>query len=118
MNKEYKIVYSDDPAELKKCKKCGRHPCCCPQAKDFRPDQYTLKVRLEKNGRGGKLVTVVFELPASGEAYFGELVKKLKSMCGAGGSFKDNSIEIQGDHREKIKSHLEKVGFKVKLAGG
>ena len=47
-----------------------------------------------------------------------ELAKKLKGLCGTGGAFKNNMIEIQGDHREKIKTHLEKLGFKVKLAGG
>jgi len=25
---------------------------------------------------------------------------------------------VQGDHRDKIKLYLEKLGFKVKLAGG
>jgi translation initiation factor 1 len=79
--------------------------------------QHTLKIRLEKNGRGGKTVTVVFELP-SFEVYFKDLEKKLKALCGTGGSFKNNMIEIQGDHREKIKAFLEKLGFKVKLAGG
>jgi translation initiation factor 1 len=81
------------------------------------PSLHTLKIRLEKNGRGGKSVTVVFELPHN-EAYFKELEKKLKAQCGTGGSYKSNVIEIQGDHREKIKSYLEKLGFKVKFAGG
>jgi translation initiation factor 1 len=31
---------------------------------------------------------------------------------------KNNMIEIQGDHREKIKLYLERMGFKIKLAGG
>ena len=48
------------------------------------------------NGRGGKTVTVVFELPVN-DPYFTELTKKLKALCGTGGSFKDNKIEIQGD---------------------
>ena len=60
---------------------------------------------------------MVFELPAN-EAYFKEIEKKLKGLCGTGGAFKNNMIEIQGDHREKIKGFLEKLGFKVKLAGG
>ncbi len=81
------------------------------------PTAHTLKIRLEKNGRGGKTVTVMFELPVN-EAYFKDLEKKLKALCGTGGSYKNNMIEIQGDHREKIKAFLEKLGFKVKLAGG
>ena len=74
-------------------------------------------MRLEKNGRGGKTVTVIFELPVNA-AFFKDLEKKLKALCGTGGAFKNNVIEIQGDHREKVKAFLEKIGFKVKLAGG
>lgn len=92
-------------------------PLCLSQGFGYEPDEHTLKIRLEKNGRGGKTVTVVFELPVN-EEYFKGVEKKLKAMCGTGGSFKNNVIEIQGDHREKIKPFLEKLGFKVKLAGG
>lgn len=81
------------------------------------PSDYTLKIRRETNGRGGKAVTVVFELPDN-EAYFKELTSKLKTHCGSGGAFKQSTIEIQGDHRDKMKAFLEKLGFKVKLAGG
>jgi translation initiation factor 1 len=114
---DYELVYSDDPNFKKRCPKCGKFPCACPKASDLKPDQHTLKLRLEKNGRGGKTVTVLFELPPN-EEYFKELAKKLKALCGTGGSFKAGTIDIQGDHREKIKTYLEKLGFKVKLAGG
>ena len=114
---DYEIVYSDDPDFKKRCQKCGKFPCVCPPLEELVPSRYTLKVRLEKNARGGKNVTVVFELPPF-EVYFQSLTKKLKNHCGAGGSFKNNTIEIQGDHREKVKTFLEKLEFKVKLAGG
>lgn len=114
---DYELVYSDDPNFKKRCSKCGKFPCACPKSTDLIPSQHTLKLRLEKNARGGKTVTVVFELPQN-DAYFKPLEKKLKGLCGTGGTFKDNRIEIQGDHREKIKVFLEKLGFKVKLAGG
>lgn len=114
---DYEIVYSDDPNFKKRCNKCGKHPCACPKLSDMIPSQFTLKIRLEKNGRGGKTVTVIFELPKNDD-YFKHLEKKLKNLCGTGGSFKNNVIEIQGDHRPKIKDYLEKIGFKVKMAGG
>jgi translation initiation factor 1 len=114
---DYELVYSDDPHFKKRCPKCNKFPCGCPKKDDLNPTAHTLKIRLEKNGRGGKTVTVIFELPIN-EAYFKELEKKLKNLCGTGGSFKNNMIEIQGDHREKIRHFLEKIGFKVKLAGG
>jgi translation initiation factor 1 len=114
---DYEIVYSDDPNFKKRCLKCGKYPCGCPKASDLNPAEHLLKIRLEKNGRGGKTVSVIFELPVN-ELYFKDLEKKLKGLCGTGGSYKNNKIEIQGDHREKIKLFLEKLGFKVKLAGG
>jgi translation initiation factor 1 len=114
---DYELVYSDDPNFKKRCPKCSKFPCACPKKEDLVASQHLLKIRLEKNGRGGKSVTVIFELPPN-EAYFKDLEKKLKGVCGTGGSYKNNTIEIQGDHRDKIKLFLEKIGFKVKLAGG
>ena len=114
---DYELVYSDDPNFKKRCPKCQKFPCACSKKEDLIPSQHTLKIRLEKNGRGGKTVTVIFELP-NNDPYFKDLEKKLKSLCGTGGSFKNGMIEIQGDHREKIKNFLEKTGFKIKLAGG
>lgn len=73
-------------------------------------------MRLEKNGRGGKTVTVLFELP-NNETYFADLTKQLKNSLGTGGTFKNNRIEIQGDHKSRVQAFLEKMGFKVKLAG-
>lgn len=104
------ILWSDDPAQLNK----KDHKV---EYADVNPSDVTLKIRLEKNKRGGKLVSVIFELPLNPE-YNKKLCKELKAKCGTGGSHKDDSIEIQGDHRQKLKELLEKKGFSVKLAGG
>lgn len=114
---EPKILYSSDGSHLKTCPKCGKNPCRCPKSSALDPKDHTIKVRRETAGRGGKVVTAVFELPQN-EAYFKDLTARLKSHCGCGGAYKDNRIEIQGDHRDKVKSYLEKLGFSVKLAGG
>jgi translation initiation factor 1 len=81
------------------------------------PSSLDLRIWLEKNKRGGKTVSVIKDLPHNPK-YFQKLAKDLKKTCGSGGVFKDDTIEIQGDCREKMKSYLEKLGFKVKLAGG
>jgi translation initiation factor 1 len=47
-----------------------------------------------------------------------ELAGALKRLCGTGGTVKDGTIEIQGDHRDRIVAALEQRGYTVKLAGG
>jgi protein-tyrosine phosphatase len=77
----------------------------------------TAKVGRETAGRRGKGVTVVFDL-ALDETKLAELAAKLKQRCGTGGTVKDGRIEIQGDLRTRITAELEKLGYKVKRAGG
>lgn len=111
------LVYASDGSHKLVCKVCSKLPCGCPNKQKFIPSQTTLKVRVEKNGRGGKSVSVIHELPNDPE-FFKKVAKQLKAYCGTGGTFKSGKIEIQGDHREKIKTFLEKLEFKVKFSGG
>ena len=46
------------------------------------------------------------------------LAKKLKALCGSGGTVKDGIIEIQGDHRNQVKAQLDKQFKDVKVSGG
>ncbi len=121
---ETRLVYSSDGSHLKLCKKCGDDPCVCIDSPahivTIDPLKLTLKIKLEKNQRGGKLVTVIHDLPFN-PPYFEELTKKLKNHCGTGGTFKDASksqIELQGDQRDKAEAMLAKLGFKTKRSGG
>jgi len=77
----------------------------------------TVKVGRETKGRRGKGVTMVSEIPLD-ELGLLELAGKLKQRCGTGGTVKDGRIEIQGDHRDRLAVELEKLGYKVKRAGG
>lgn len=81
------------------------------------PKDGVIRIHRETKGRGGKGVSIVTGLPLA-EASLKELAKQLKQHCGTGGTVKDATIEIQGDQRERIKLFLEKLGYKVKLAGG
>ena len=76
-----------------------------------------MRVRRETKGRGGKAVTVVMGVPVDAAALV-KLGQQLKTACGSGGTVKDGTIEIQGDHRDKIVAALEQRGLTVKLAGG
>lgn len=73
--------------------------------------------RIEKNGRGGKTVTVLDKLPAH-ETFVEQLTKEFKTKCGVGGSFSINgeygTIEIQGDKRDAMKKILESKQIKFK----
>ena len=46
------------------------------------------------------------------------MASDLKRHCGAGGTVKDGTVELQGDHREKAAARLRTRGYEVKLAGG
>jgi translation initiation factor 1 len=74
------------------------------------PNKQRLRLRIEKNGRGGKTATIVsgFKGP---ESDLNALAKTLKTYCGAGGSAKDGEIIIQGDMRDKLIAKLKTLGY-------
>lgn len=76
-----------------------------------------VRLHRESKGRGGKGVTLVKGLPLEEDA-LKTLSKKLKQLCGTGGTVKNGVIEIQGEQREKIAEWLKKEGYTVKIAGG
>ena len=108
---EARTVWSSEQGDLRK-KENKSAP-----TKSLPPQQQTAYLHRESKGRGGKAVTLVKNLTLS-PAYMKTLAKKLKAVCGSGGTVKGDIIEIQGEHREKIASALEKIGYKVKIAGG
>lgn len=75
------------------------------------------KMRLEKKGRGGKSVTVIYNLPFSGEEAKAHM-KKLQAECGCGATFKNGQIELQGDRRDAIEKYFQNENLKIQRAGG
>jgi translation initiation factor 1 len=106
-----RTVWSSEQGDLRK-KATKSAP-----TKSLPPQQQTAYLHRESKGRGGKAVTLVKNLRLS-PADMKALAKKLKAACGSGGTVKNNIIEIQGEHREKIAVALERMGYKVKIAGG
>ncbi len=76
-----------------------------------------VRVGREVSGRGGKGVAVITGLPLSSEA-LQELATRLKKLCGAGGAVRNGTIEIQGDHRDRLVAELIKLGYDAKRSGG
>src|SRR5688572_21213869 len=99
-----------------RCDRCGQleSECNCPPAPPARipPEQQTARLAVEKRKKG-KMVTVIRGLPAEGND-LPELLTQLKSQCGAGGTIKDECLEIQGEHLDRIRDELGKLGFRVK----
>ena len=109
-----------DSATGGRCPRCKKHlaKCRCAEriAADTRPEGDGV-VRVRREVRNGKPVTVVLGLPLR-LAELQELAAKLKQSCGTGGTAKDGAVELQGDHRERVVAFLEKAGHRVVLAGG
>jgi predicted translation initiation factor SUI1 len=74
--------------------------------------QQVLRIVLDTKKRRGKSVTVISGFQCSAPE-IDDMAAKLKKSCGAGGTVTDRTIEIQGDHRPKVKAALEKMGFRV-----
>jgi translation initiation factor 1 len=110
------LVYSTDGGGTM-CPTCRRAmaQCTCRQAPA--PGDGVVRVSRETAGRGGKAVTVVRGL-ALDAAALAVVAKRLKAVCGSGGTVKAGVIEVQGDHCDRAIELLKKEGYAVKRSGG
>ena len=69
-------------------------------------------IRLEKRPKG-KVVTTIDGLDPIGNDLV-TLAAVLKAKCGSGGTVKEGSIEVQGDHLAKVEKALVEIGYQVK----
>ena len=75
-----------------------------------------VRLRLDRRA-SDRVVTLVSGLLGTPQQLSG-LLKELKSACGAGGTFKDGVVVLQGDQRQKVESFLRARGIAFKRAGG
>jgi translation initiation factor 1 len=111
-----RTVYSTGSGRV--CPGCGwpEADCKCSSRigrDEAVPAKITAKLRMEKKGRGGKTVTVVFGLPRNGE-FLKTLTQELKRVCGTGGAATEDGVELQGDLRDRVRDALQKKGYIVK----
>jgi translation initiation factor 1 len=122
-----RLVYDSDAVQPGRCPTCGKRldRCTCGQAQAPRrsaspaaaslPRDGVVRLQRDRKGRGGKTVTVITGLPG---AQLDALARDLKRLCGTGGTVRGDTVEIHGDHRDRLLAALQARGFTVKLAGG
>jgi len=90
------------------CTRCGlpKELCVC---ETIAKESQTIKVRLEKK-KFGKVYTVIDGIDEK-EINVRDLSKRLKSRLACGGTVKRGKIELQGDHKQRIKEFLIEFGF-------
>lgn len=111
------------------CERCGKtHALCnCPRdratGKVLEPKDQQLRVRREQ--RRGKFMTVVAGFSARSDRSddLPALLKLLKTKFATGGTVDGSdagapTLELQGDHRDRLVEHLRSLGYPAKAAGG
>ncbi len=88
------------------CPKCGLplQACVC---EEIAKTEQRIHIRTEKK-RFGKLITVISGFQ---DVDLKSIAKSLKQGLACGGTVKENTIELQGDHSKKVKKELIKLGF-------
>ena len=111
------MVYSTELGRT--CPTCRQpqNQCGCRDGSTRILGNGQVRVGRTTNGRAGKCVTFISGLPLTLEQ-LADLAGKLKKRCGSGGTVKDGTIEIQGDHREVVLAQLLALGYKAKQTGG
>lgn len=103
-----RLVFSTDGLSEKKPKK---------GSKTYERGNGPTKMRLETKGRGGKAVTVLFNLDFE-EKEAKVFMKSLQQQLACGATFKNSRIELRGDLRDAIEDIFLKQGLKIVRAGG
>ncbi|MBC7661634.1 MAG: hypothetical protein H7249_18200 [Chitinophagaceae bacterium] len=101
-----RLVYSTDSGSPKKNK----------ETKEHAPSPGPTKMRLETKGRGGRAVTVLWNLPFS-ETEIRSLMKDIQAKKACGATFKDGRIEFQGDIKDGVQAFFAEKTWKLVQAG-
>lgn len=89
------------------CPKCGlsKELCVCETIAKEKE-----KIRIsELKRRYGKTITTVTGM--SRDVNTKSILKELKTKLACGGTIKDHAIELQGNHKNRVKQLLVKMGF-------
>ena len=89
------------------CNQCGlpQDLCVC---ETIAREQQKIMVKIEKR-KYGKKYTIIKGIKKG--VNMDDIVKKLKSKFACGGTAKGGQIELQGDHKSRMKAALVDLGF-------
>lgn len=116
----------DIPPECDDCGKLESECACTPEQKAaaeaarqreadrLPPEKQTARVTVQKR-KGGRKATVVEGLAAKAND-LPDLLATLQTACGTGGTVKakEDLLELQGDHADRVRASLKELGFRVK----
>ncbi len=90
------------------CSTCGlpKELCVC---ETIAKENQVIEISIEKR-KFGKQYTIVTGIDTK-EIDMDQLVKKLKNKLACGGTFKDGKLELQGNHKQRVKQALISTGF-------
>ncbi|MBA3064802.1 stress response translation initiation inhibitor YciH [Candidatus Woesearchaeota archaeon] len=90
------------------CPKCGlpKELCVC---ETIAKESQRIKVYVISK-KFGKKYTVIEGIDSK-EIDIKDLTKKLKTKFACGGTAKEGKIELQGDHKQRVKENLVQMGF-------
>jgi translation initiation factor 1 len=107
------LVYSTEFGTM--CPGCSKPiaECVCRHNQSVPVGDGIVRVGFETKGRKGKGVTVISGLMMTTDE-LKDLAREFKTRCGTGGTVKEGTIEIQGDHRDRLIAELQSRGYTVR----
>lgn len=114
MSDQYRLVFSSDPLENKKCPRCKEIAieCKCHHINDVAVDLTKLKLKIKNATIKGKTITIIEPFPPN-TVFIKNLTSHMKKKFSCGGTFEikqHGTIELQGDQKTKVIQFLKALG--------
>lgn len=110
-DKNSKLVYSTDP-EITKQLEDDKKSVKQAEVINLPPEKQQIKISLQTMGRKGKQVTLIQGFQHDDDT-LKKLARTLKKFCSAGGTVKNQYIEIQGDKQKMVTEKLRGLGYNI-----